>query len=118
MRILEVTDPSSTKLAALSQFLLGRARDTSAQRSISTTAFLNLAREMGVVLTLDQLINLSQQPPLSNIIATMNQTEVKFIDSTESGQAVSNASRDARRDQQIVDKMAKRASKNATSALK
>jgi len=98
--------------------LLGRARDTSARRTISTEAFLKLARELGVNLTLDQLINASQQPPLSNIIATMNQEEVRFIDPTEPAQDADNVPSNAAHDQQIVNKMAKRAGKNAISALK
>ena len=117
MRINEVTGISSTKLAALSQFLLGRARDTSAKRTISTTAFLKLANELGINLSIEQLIEISQQPPLNNIIDSMNQDEIRFIDFTQPAEEPTVAS-DAGHDQQIVSQMAKRASKNATSALK
>lgn len=118
MRIDEViSDINSTKLAALSQFLLGRARDTSAKRTISTTAFLKLAYDIGINLSIDQLIEISQVPPLSNIIATMNQHEITFVDPTQPNEVLS-VTPDVDRDQQIVGQMAKRAGKNVVSASK
>ena len=69
MRILEVTSPvDSGKLA---DFLANRADDENAQKVISGQAFVNLAREMGIPLTVDQLKTLIQQPPLSNLIANV-----------------------------------------------
>jgi hypothetical protein len=40
MLILEVTDIDTRKLAALSQFLLGRSEDESARKQISQDAFI------------------------------------------------------------------------------
>jgi hypothetical protein len=99
----------SAKLAALGQFLLGRAQDTDAEKTISTSAFMKLANSMGISLTIDQLVDLSQQPPLSNIIANVEGDTVVFrgADSQPAdGMTVDQA-------RATVDSMAKRAAKNA-----
>jgi hypothetical protein len=73
MRINEVdtANKDTAKLMALSQFLLGRATDTDAPKAISTKSFINLAQNMGISLTVDQLKNLVQQPPLNSVIANV-----------------------------------------------
>lgn len=57
------------KLAAISQFLLGRAKDVdSTKKTISFRAFANLAQGQGISLTPDLLKKMIMQPPLSNLI--------------------------------------------------
>lgn len=70
MRIDEVSGDNRDleKLTALSQFLMGRAADTDAAKTISTASFINLAQNMGISLTADQLRTYVQSPPLSNVI--------------------------------------------------
>jgi hypothetical protein len=100
----EVSSVHTEKLAALSQFLLSRAQDTDAQKKISVTAFLELANNMGVSLTDDQLRNLIQQPPLSELIADVTDSEVVFKGAVEDAP---NMTVDQARD--TVNTMAKRA---------
>ena len=71
MKIFEVANPDSQKLLALSQFLLGRADDTSAAKQISQAAFMDLAKSLGVNVTSENLNQLINQPPLSNVLEPM-----------------------------------------------
>jgi hypothetical protein len=71
MKIFEVANPDSQKLLALSQFLLGRADDTSATKQISQAAFMDLAKSLGVNVTSENLNQLINQPPLSNVLEPM-----------------------------------------------
>ena len=68
MKITEVANADSQKLLALSQFLLGRADDTTAAKQISQTAFIDLAKSLGVNVTPDNLNQLISQAPLKNIL--------------------------------------------------
>jgi hypothetical protein len=72
MRIVEVADPSSQKLMALTQFLSGRSEDESAKKQISQQAFVDLAKSLGVSVTLDNLGDLINQPPLSNVLEPLD----------------------------------------------
>lgn len=105
MLIREVAgDVDVTKLAALSQFLLGRAQDTDAARTISTDAFIKLAANMGISITPDRLADLIQQPPLNNIIANLEGDVITFR-----GAEVEPAGMTVDQARQTVDTMAKRA---------
>lgn len=112
MRLNEVTSSNvdTTKLAALGQFLLGRADDTGAKKTISVDTFIGLARDMGIALTASQLRDLAGQPPLNNIIANIEGDEVIFQGSEE---YVPGADDQMTVDQarKTVDTMAKRALK-------
>ena len=44
MLIREVADPDTQRLAALSQFLLGRSKDEAAAKQISQQAFIDIAK--------------------------------------------------------------------------
>jgi hypothetical protein len=105
MRIREVAgDTDVNKLAALSQFLLGRAEDTDAARTISTDAFIRLASNMGISITADRLADLIQQPPLRNIIANVEGDTITF-----QGADVVPAAMTVDQARDTVDSMAKRA---------
>lgn len=73
MRINEVDDsanqaPSAEKLMGLVSFLDGRAQDTTAKKQISQDAFINMARQLGIHITQQQLADLTLLPPLSNVL--------------------------------------------------
>ena len=107
MLITEVSvDPTSQRLAALTQFLLGRSEDTAAQKKISTDAFVKLAGNMGISLTKSQLIDMVQKPPLNNLIANVEDDEIIFkgADTVPDTMTVDQA-------RKTVDSMAKRATK-------
>jgi hypothetical protein len=72
MRIFEVADPNSKKLMALSQFLSGRSDDESAKKQISQQAFVDLAKSLGVNVTLENLGELINQLPLSNVLEPLD----------------------------------------------
>ena len=108
MRITEVTDPNTRKLAALSQFLLGRSEDESARKQISQDAFIEAAKSLGVNVTIENLGDLISQEPLKNILEPLepNSGVVRFRGDTEAqtGMSVDQA-------RAVVDA-------NAKSALK
>ena len=108
MLIREVADPNTQKLAALSQFLLGRSQDESAQKQISQQAFIDLAKSLGVNVTSDNLGELISQPPLSNILEPLepNSGIIRFKGNTEAetGMSVDQA-------RAVVDSNAKAALK-------
>lgn len=105
MRILEFQDSSTVKLAALGQFLLGRAKDTAAKKTVNVATFVSLARGMGIDITSDRLQSLATQAPLSNIIDKIQGDIILFKGSEQTAQP--DMSVDQARD--TVNKMAKRA---------
>jgi hypothetical protein len=72
MLIREVADPNTQKLAALSQFLLGRSEDEAASKQISQQAFIDAAKSLGVNVTAANLGDLISQEPLSNILEPLD----------------------------------------------
>jgi hypothetical protein len=108
MRITEVTDPNTRKLAALSQFLLGRSEDESARKQISQAAFIEAAKSLGVNVTSENLGDLISQEPLKNILEPLepNSGVVRFKGDTEAqtGMSVDQA-------RAVVDSNAKAAMK-------
>lgn len=108
MLIREFQEPSvdSAKLASLAQFLISRSDDRAAPKKISVGAFLKLAQDQGISLTQDSLINMSQRPPLSNLIRNIQGDEILFKgdDTPDDTMSVDQA-------QKTVDSMAKRATK-------
>ena len=91
MLIREVADHNTQRLAALSQFLLGRSEDETAKKQISQTAFVDLAKSLGVNVTLDNLGDLISQEPLSNILEPLdpNSGVVRFKGDTEAATGMS-----------------------------
>jgi hypothetical protein len=108
MLILEVTNIDTRKLAALSQFLLGRSEDESARKQISQDAFIQAAKSLGVNVTQDNLADLISQEPLKNILEPLepNSGVVRFKGDTEitTGMSVDQA-------RAVVDANAKQAMK-------
>ena len=108
MRIREVADPNTQRLAALSQFLLGRSQDETAKKQISQTAFIDLAKSLGVNVTTDNLGDLISKEPLSNILEPLepNSGVVRFKGDTKAttGMSVDQA-------RAVVDSNAKAAMK-------
>jgi len=91
MLIREVADPNTQRLAALSQFLLGRSEDETAKKQISQTAFIDLAKSLGVNVTADNLGDLISKEPLSNILEPLepNSGLVRFKGDTEAATGMS-----------------------------
>ena len=108
MLIREVADPNTQKLAALSQFLLGRSKDESAKKQISQQAFIDAAKSLGVNVTPDSLGDLISKEPLSNILEPLepNSNVVRFKGNSEAetGMSVDQA-------RAVVDSNAKAAMK-------
>lgn len=107
--------PDLEKLAALAQFMIGRAQDTRAQKRMSVGSFVSMANNMGISMTAQQLIDLSTQPPLNQLIQNVEGDEatgtITFKGAEE--QVTQDMTVDQARD--TVDSMAKRA---ATKSLK
>ena len=81
MRIFEVADPIASKLLALAQFALGRAIDEGGQKQMPIAAFLNRAKSLNINITPDQLVNMSNRPPLNGIMLPIEPTGtvIKFV---------------------------------------
>ena len=113
MRIDEVESAPTidlTKLVALSQFLLGRAEETGAQKKISLKSFIQQAHHLGIGITPDTLKNLATAGPLRNVIANVTPTEVIFAGADDIAGDVTGQM-NAQQSQNIVAGMAKRALK-------
>lgn len=108
MRLFEFASPDSQKLLALSQFLSGRADDTTAKKEISQAAFIDLARSLGVNINQSSLADLISQSPLANVLEPLepNSDVVRFKGNTEAttGMSVDQA-------RAVVDSNAKAAMK-------
>ena len=110
MRLVEfdTSRANTEKLTALGQFMLGRTKDTNAKKTMPISTFLDLANNMGVGLTFDQLQTISQQDPLCAIIADITgDNDTGKIIFKGADEVAPNLSVDQARD--TVDSMAKRA---------
>ena len=108
MLIREVADPNTKRLVALSQFLSNRADDESAKKEISQTAFIDLAKTVGVNVTPTNLGDIISQEPLSNLLEPLepNSKVIRFKGDTKAttGMSVDQA-------RAVVDSNAKAAMK-------
>lgn len=68
IREFEEGNANVRKLAALSDFLSGRAQDQNAKMQISKTAFINAAKSLGININEQTLAELIAQEPLKNIL--------------------------------------------------
>ena len=107
MLIREVEGMDNGKLAALASFLLNRAKDSNVQKTFPLDSFVKLANDMGVAIDSDSVRELSQRPPLSNLIANVTDDEVQFKGAEAADTAVPQMGVDQA--QATVDRMAKRA---------
>ena len=108
MLICEVANSDAQKLVALSQFLTGRSKDENAKKQISQTAFVDLAKSLGVNVTSENLSELIAQAPLKNVLEPYDPQSgvVRFKGDTEAttGMSVDQA-------RAVVDSNAKAALK-------
>lgn len=79
MKIFEVEDfsgsnftPSPDQLLGLVQFLNGRAKDQAGTKQISQDTFINLAQSLGINVTQDNLGQIIDQEPLSNVLEPLD----------------------------------------------
>lgn len=118
MLIFEVenTGIDTGKLVSLAAFLAGRADDTNAKKQFSATAFVELAKNLGVDVTADVnnsnapnfIGNLIAQPPLSDVLEPYEPTSgiIKFKGNTDVAPTMP------------VDKAEEIVSQNAKAAMK
>lgn len=79
MKASEVLQESNLeKLAALGQFLIGRANDQNATSKLSVEAFISIAEKMGIPLDAESLQDMVMQGELENIITNMDNKEISF----------------------------------------
>lgn len=108
--ISEITDGDvnslQVKLVGIITQLHGRIVDTGTHKPYSLTALLNLLKENGINLSPSQFREMTQSPPLSNLIANVKGNDVIFMgqnDVESSEVEAPDASTDT------LDRMAKRA---------
>lgn len=104
MRIYEISD-ADAEIVALVQYVIDKNEADGVKGKVSTEAFLRMAQNLGIHLSLTQLQAKAQQPPLSNMIADINDNEIKF----DLGLKNPTMSKDKARN--TVNSMAKRAMK-------
>ena len=96
------------RLLALATFLKDRAQDENARAEISQVAFIDLAQDLGVNVTTENLADMISQEPLSNMLEPLepNSDRVRFKGNTEAetGMSVDQA-------RAVVDAYAKSAMK-------
>ena len=104
-------DAALPRLTALAEFLAGRAEDRNATKTISTQTFINLAQNMGISITDNQLRDLVQRPPLNGVIDTVDGGDAQSRIIFRGGEAVPGAGAEMTPDMArlTVDNMAKRA---------
>jgi hypothetical protein len=110
MKINEVSDsvdPKPDRLVGLVRFLTGRAQDTASRKQISKKAFINMARQLGIVITPDNLGSLAEKPPLSNLVEPIMPDSNVVVFKGEEQQPPAGMPVDQAR--QVVKKMANRA---------
>jgi len=109
MKVTEVTGTNNSivKLTALAQFVSERSKEADAEIGISMDAFVELAHDMGVSVTRNDMYDLVKQPPLNNLVKDITDNKITFQGQTSS-QATEMPVDQA---EKIVSKMAKRASK-------
>jgi hypothetical protein len=109
--ICESVDPSAQKLLALSQFLLGRADGENSRKEISTNAFIQAAKSLGIEVNDQNLPDYIAQEPLKDILEPLdpNSGIIRFRGNTQGdvGMPVDQA-------RAVVDKNAKAALKRRT----
>lgn len=73
------------RLLALATFLKDRAEDEAARAEISQAAFIDLAQDLGVNVTAENLADMISQEPLSNMLEPMepNSNRLRFRGNTE-----------------------------------
>ena len=64
--------PDPDQLAGLVQFLAGRSTDVNAKKEISQDAFLKLAQDLDININPQNLADVVNQPPLSNLLEPMD----------------------------------------------
>jgi hypothetical protein len=115
IREVQENQANSQKLAALADFLSGRADDTSSKKQISQKAFIDLARSMGINVTEQNLADIVNHEPLQGVLEPLqpNSGVIRFRGNTEqtAGMTVDQA-------QNIVDQNAKAAMKRGMAAAK
>jgi len=109
MLLREVLTPNDPKLVALAQYLTDRATDTGAKKTVDIDTFINMANNMGVNITVDQLRDMASQVPLKNVILNVTDNQVVLKGAGE-GETVSDTMT-VDQAEKTVEKMAKRAAK-------
>lgn len=108
IREVQENPGNNQKLAALADFLAGRAEDTSARKEISKQAFIDLAQSLGVNVTENNLQEIMNQGPLQSVLEPLepNSAVIRFKgnDETDVEMSTDNAA-------DIVDQNAKAAMK-------
>jgi hypothetical protein len=79
MKIKDVLLESNLEqLAALGQFLIGRANDKNSTSKLSVDAFISIASKMGIPLDAESLQDMVMQGELAGVINNVDNKEISF----------------------------------------
>ena len=104
MKLFEALNNQSMELSALVQYLVGKSEEMNTKPSIKTDTFLDMAHNMGINTSFENLATLAQQEPLKNMITDVNKETIEFGDAGSYDKMPVDKARDT------VKKMAKSAS--------
>lgn len=113
MLLAEVTQdstPEPNRLIGLVEFLKGRAEDTAGPKRISQQAFMEIAQQLGINITPQNLGELIDRPPLNNVLEPLDPASGII---TFKGGEQEPTKMPVDKAQDIVAKMAKRAEKKS-----
>lgn len=96
MRLFEfaLNDPLRIRLIAVINQLKARLSDSNSSLKMNTNAFINLLRKNGIEITLDELFEIYDKDPMSQLIDNLSNTEVTFKGSKTDEENLESASDD------------------------
>ena len=101
-----INESEEEKLAALGQYLIGRADDHNAASQLSIESFIAIADRLGMSVDFDTLSNMVERGVLGDVILDVDQEQIRFKSKKEAsgpeGMPVDKA-------EAVVGNMAKRA---------
>ena len=102
------TNPADEKLAAISTLLLDKTDEEDSESRVDTEAFINIIQKMGIPMSMETLMDMSENGQLDSIIKTVSADEVVF-----NGQetAMSNSEMGVDKAHDVVNAMAKKGAK-------
>ena len=110
MQVLEIEDSTLTKLAALSQFLIGRLNDNEIEGYLPLDLFIDVANRIGIETTESTVRDLVNKEPLKNLIRSIDSDQVRFRKTKKEAEPETMS---VDQSQKIVNRLAKRVAKKA-----
>lgn len=110
MRVLEIESSTLTKLAALSQFLIGRLNNNEIEGHLPLDLFIDIANRLGIETTESTVRDLVSKDPLKNLVSSIDSDQVRFRKTRKEAEPETMS---VGQSQKIVNRLAKRVAQRA-----